>query len=78
MTPEPKGAPKTVITGRPVSVPRKHAAGGGFSAWKIEVEVDLWGRVVGINIARAGRFETLALTAQVVRQSLARIMAQAK
>lgn len=36
--------------------------------------VDLEGRVVGVNIARAGRVETLALPAAVVRESVRRLL----
>jgi serine protease Do len=37
--------------------------------------VDLSGKAVGINIARAGRVETLALPASTVRQAVARMLA---
>lgn len=40
--------------------------------------VDLDGKVVGINIARAGRVETLALPAAVVQAAVRRLLAQAR
>ena len=40
--------------------------------------VDLSGKVVGLNIARAGRVETLALPAATVQAAVARILATAK
>ncbi len=40
--------------------------------------VNLAGRVVGVNIARVGRFETLALTSKIVLAAIARIRSQSK
>ena len=40
--------------------------------------LDLNGRVVGINIARAGRIETLALPLSAVEKALERLQAQVK